>query len=204
MNSWNDLFILVPHSRRLQAWLITFQHPPFSFAPNPLPSSSLTVSDFSHPPKKDSGQVVAHVLLVIAHYTLFCWFCASLVIPYSPSSPSVNGQALFSCLVVIASCLRRSNPSGSSFSHHHARTYQQDLPRHPTAAMATVNKPVDAKKKEEDVNRKLQFYGIINAFQNGKVPSVRKPPFPPLLPFSHGELNPPTRDSCSPLHFSAE
>lgn len=37
--------------------------------------------------------------------------------------------------------------------------------------MANVNKPVDLKKKEEDVNRKLQFYGIISAFQNGKVPS---------------------------------
>lgn len=38
--------------------------------------------------------------------------------------------------------------------------------------MANVNKPVDLKKKEEDVNRKLQIYGIISAFQNGKVPSV--------------------------------
>lgn len=47
--------------------------------------------------------------------------------------------------------------------------------------MATVNKPVDVRKKEEDVNRKLQIYGIINAFQNGKVPSVRIPP-----PQQHG------------------
>lgn len=38
--------------------------------------------------------------------------------------------------------------------------------------MATVNKPLDPKQKEADVNRKLQIYGIINAFQNGKVPSV--------------------------------
>lgn len=38
--------------------------------------------------------------------------------------------------------------------------------------MASVNKPVDLKKKEADVNRKLQIYGIISAFQNGKVPSV--------------------------------
>lgn len=38
--------------------------------------------------------------------------------------------------------------------------------------MAAVNKPVDIKKKEGDVNRKLQVYGIISAFQNGKVPSV--------------------------------
>ena len=38
--------------------------------------------------------------------------------------------------------------------------------------MATVNKPLDPKKKEADVNRKLQVYGIVSAFQNGKVPSV--------------------------------
>ncbi|KAH9886163.1 hypothetical protein F4778DRAFT_484186 [Xylariomycetidae sp. FL2044] len=37
--------------------------------------------------------------------------------------------------------------------------------------MASVNKPVDVKQKEADVNRKLQIYGIINAFQLGKVPS---------------------------------
>lgn len=35
-----------------------------------------------------------------------------------------------------------------------------------------VNKPTDLKQKEADVNRKLQIYGIINAFKNGKVPSV--------------------------------
>ncbi|KAI1102947.1 hypothetical protein F4804DRAFT_311617, partial [Jackrogersella minutella] len=37
--------------------------------------------------------------------------------------------------------------------------------------MATVNKPTDVKQKEADVNRKLQIYGIVNAFQIGKVPS---------------------------------
>lgn len=37
--------------------------------------------------------------------------------------------------------------------------------------MATVNKPTDVKQKEADVNRKLQIYGIISAFQTGKVPS---------------------------------
>lgn len=37
---------------------------------------------------------------------------------------------------------------------------------------ANVNRPVDAKQKEADVNRKLQFYGIASAFQHGKVPSV--------------------------------
>jgi hypothetical protein len=35
-----------------------------------------------------------------------------------------------------------------------------------------VNKPTDTKQKEADVNRKLQIYGIISAFKNGKVPSV--------------------------------
>jgi len=41
-----------------------------------------------------------------------------------------------------------------------------------TNGSASVNKPVDIKQKEADVNRKLQFYGILSAFQNGKVPSV--------------------------------
>ena len=39
-------------------------------------------------------------------------------------------------------------------------------------ASTNVNKPVDVKVKEADVNRKLQLYGIATAFQNGKVPSV--------------------------------
>ncbi|KAK1751636.1 hypothetical protein QBC47DRAFT_433602 [Echria macrotheca] len=39
------------------------------------------------------------------------------------------------------------------------------------ASSAKVNKPTDMKVKEADVNRKLQIYGIISAFQNGKVPS---------------------------------
>ena len=38
--------------------------------------------------------------------------------------------------------------------------------------MASVNKPTDLKKKDADINRKLQVYGIISAFQQGKVPSV--------------------------------
>ncbi len=42
-----------------------------------------------------------------------------------------------------------------------------------TPGTAVVNKPTDIKQKEADVNRKLQFYGILSAFQNGKVPSVR-------------------------------
>lgn len=39
---------------------------------------------------------------------------------------------------------------------------------------ANVNKPTDLKVKEADVNRKLQIYGIATAFQEGKVPSVRR------------------------------
>lgn len=39
------------------------------------------------------------------------------------------------------------------------------------AGTAAVNKPTDIKQKEADVNRKLQLYGIINAFQLGKAPS---------------------------------
>jgi len=35
----------------------------------------------------------------------------------------------------------------------------------------SVNRPTNVKAKEEDVNRKLQLYGIGTAFQNGKVPS---------------------------------
>jgi hypothetical protein len=37
---------------------------------------------------------------------------------------------------------------------------------------ANVNRPVIKEQKEADVNRKLQIYGIISAFQNGKAPSV--------------------------------
>lgn len=41
-----------------------------------------------------------------------------------------------------------------------------------TNGAAKVNRPTNTKEKEADVNRKLQFYGIASAFQNGKVPSV--------------------------------
>lgn len=40
---------------------------------------------------------------------------------------------------------------------------------------ANVNKPTDIKQKDADVNRKLQIYGIFEAFKAGKVPSVRPP-----------------------------
>lgn len=46
---------------------------------------------------------------------------------------------------------------------------------------ANVNKPTDTKQKEADVNRKLQLYGIVSAFQNGKVPSVRHDRHPKTL-----------------------
>lgn len=36
----------------------------------------------------------------------------------------------------------------------------------------TVNKPTDVKKRDADIGRKLQFYGIASAFKAGKVPSV--------------------------------
>jgi len=37
-----------------------------------------------------------------------------------------------------------------------------------------VNRPVDLKQKERDVNNKLQLYGIAQAFSNGKVPSNKQ------------------------------
>lgn len=37
-----------------------------------------------------------------------------------------------------------------------------------------VNRPVDLKQKETDVNNKLQLYGIYSAFANGKVPSNKQ------------------------------
>ncbi|KAF2746134.1 hypothetical protein M011DRAFT_468994 [Sporormia fimetaria CBS 119925] len=37
-----------------------------------------------------------------------------------------------------------------------------------------VNRPVDLKQKEKDVNTKLQLYGIISAFSKGKVPSNKQ------------------------------
>lgn len=44
----------------------------------------------------------------------------------------------------------------------------------PATMSANVNKPTDVKQKEADINRKLQLYGIFNAFRLGKVPSVSK------------------------------
>jgi hypothetical protein len=39
-------------------------------------------------------------------------------------------------------------------------------------ASSAVNRPTDVKFKEQDVNNKLQLYGIYSAFANGKAPSV--------------------------------
>jgi hypothetical protein len=40
-----------------------------------------------------------------------------------------------------------------------------------TNGATSVNRPMDPKQRDADVNRKLQIYGIISAFQAGKVPS---------------------------------
>ncbi|KAL1857359.1 hypothetical protein Plec18167_008369 [Paecilomyces lecythidis] len=37
-----------------------------------------------------------------------------------------------------------------------------------------VNRPVDAKQKEKDINTKLQLYGIYSAFENGKLPTNKQ------------------------------
>jgi hypothetical protein len=39
-------------------------------------------------------------------------------------------------------------------------------------ASKAVNRPMDVKFKDQNVNDKLQLYGIWTAFANGKVPSV--------------------------------
>jgi hypothetical protein len=36
----------------------------------------------------------------------------------------------------------------------------------------SVNRPTNTKQKEQDITQKLQLYGILTAFSNGKVPSV--------------------------------
>jgi len=42
------------------------------------------------------------------------------------------------------------------------------------AGSKAVNRPVDLKQKEADVNNKLQLFGIFQAFSNGKVPSNKQ------------------------------
>ena len=46
---------------------------------------------------------------------------------------------------------------------------------------ATVNKPMNKELKDANVEKKLQLYGIVSAFRNGKLPSVRLDPT--LVPF---------------------
>ncbi|KAK9583377.1 hypothetical protein V6Z92_007519 [Aspergillus fumigatus] len=38
----------------------------------------------------------------------------------------------------------------------------------------TVNRPMDTKQKEKDINQKLQLFGIYQAFKNGKLPSNKQ------------------------------
>lgn len=42
------------------------------------------------------------------------------------------------------------------------------------APSKAVNRPVDPKQKEKDINTKLQLYGIYHAFKNGKLPSNKQ------------------------------
>lgn len=42
------------------------------------------------------------------------------------------------------------------------------------ANVKTVNRPIDPKQKEQDINNKLQLYGIFTAFTNGKAPSNKQ------------------------------
>ncbi|KAE8383585.1 hypothetical protein BDV26DRAFT_251261 [Aspergillus bertholletiae] len=37
-----------------------------------------------------------------------------------------------------------------------------------------VNRPIDTKQRDKDINQKLQFYGIYQAFKNGKLPSNKQ------------------------------
>jgi uncharacterized protein DUF5923 len=39
---------------------------------------------------------------------------------------------------------------------------------------SAVNRPTDVKFKDQDVNNKLQLYGVYSAFANGKVPSNKQ------------------------------
>lgn len=36
----------------------------------------------------------------------------------------------------------------------------------------SVNRPTDPKLRDQDIEKKLQLYGIVTAFGHGKVPSV--------------------------------
>lgn len=38
-------------------------------------------------------------------------------------------------------------------------------------ASTGVNRPTNVRQRDEDIDRKMQLYGIVSAFQNGKLPS---------------------------------
>ncbi|EUC28394.1 hypothetical protein COCCADRAFT_41078 [Bipolaris zeicola 26-R-13] len=59
--------------------------------------------------------------------------------------------------------------------------------------MSAVNRPVDLKQKEKDVNNKLQLYGIVEAFSNGKVPSNSQIDVALNSALAHRALNSPSK-----------
>ncbi|KAH7551991.1 hypothetical protein BM1_08853 [Bipolaris maydis] len=59
--------------------------------------------------------------------------------------------------------------------------------------MSAVNRPVDLKQKERDVNNKLQLYGIVEAFSNGKVPSNSQIDVALNSALAHRALNSPSK-----------
>jgi len=61
------------------------------------------------------------------------------------------------------------------------------------AGSKAVNRPVDLKQKETDVNNKLQLFGIFQAFSNGKVPSNKQIDIAMNSALSHKALNSPSK-----------
>lgn len=62
---------------------------------------------------------------------------------------------------------------------------------------SAVNRPVDLKQKEKDVNNKLQLYGIVEAFSNGKVPSNSQIDVALNSALAHRALNSPSKKLSS-------
>ncbi|KAF2126553.1 hypothetical protein P153DRAFT_369245 [Dothidotthia symphoricarpi CBS 119687] len=60
-----------------------------------------------------------------------------------------------------------------------------------------VNRPVDLKQKEADVNNKLQLFGIFQAFSNGKVPSNKQIDIALNTAISHKALGTPSKKLSS-------
>jgi len=60
-----------------------------------------------------------------------------------------------------------------------------------------VNRPVDLKQKEADVNNKLQLFGIFQAFANGKVPSNKQIDIALNSALAHKALNSPSKKLSS-------